>query len=173
MIKLIIAIILICQSHALIGAENYSIEDYYNWLENKIHTSSTVRDYCKMPGNFSTKEGRIIYINCIADIEYESKFSNIITNTKNLWCSYKIEKERGTCVCVNHKKSISYRTKYFKLDKILNEKQCQKANDKVASKREKIKEKCIKKAGKMKTDSAYKDMYRSCINTKIPTRVIN
>ena len=108
---------------------------------------------------------------CVYDLLFESKILGT-TTTKNLACNYLIEDDRKTCVCRNKNKD-SFSRKFYQLDKVLNETQCKKAQKYVKDKRQKIKEKCIKKAGKMKTDSAYKDMLYSCLRKKISNNVIN
>ena len=164
-IKLVILLFLSNQSYA----NNYSIEEYES-------TDLSPRDYCetKFP-ILSTTEFvdalnlKIKQRECRTEVIFESKILGI-TTTKNLACNYSIEDARKTCVC---KKIKGNSSKFYQLDKVLNETQCKKAQTYVNKKRQKITEKCIKKAGKMKSELAYKDMLNSCLRKNIPGKVLN
>ncbi len=160
LLKLVILIFLMLPSYA----NNYSIEEYKS-------SGLKINDYCKSKFSFSTTEDRKKLIECRSDISFAINILGT-TTTKNLACNYSIEDSRKTCVC-KKKKKLGFNSKFYQLDKVLNETQCKKAQIYVEKKRQKITEKCIKKAGKMKTESAYKDMLKSCLRKNIPVKVLN
>ena len=71
--------------------------------------------------------------------------------------------DKPVCVC---KEFDSY--DYFFLEKSLNEKSCNKAYKSIEKKRDKIIDRCIDKAGKMKNELAYRQKYNLCLKMNLP-----